>query len=176
MTNLKINSLSKVQVEALTKFLLISGVAIVMPFYIHLQWLTGPIVNALLILALFLVGIRSAFFVALIPSVVALSAGLLPAILAPMIPFIMLSNILFVLVLDFSSKLIKNENKAYWSGVLIASFLKFLFLFLSVNVISKLLIKNEFAIKVAQILSWPQFYTALLGGVIAFLVLKWFRK
>ncbi|MDA3839707.1 MAG: hypothetical protein PF572_01330 [Patescibacteria group bacterium] len=176
MTNEKIGTLSRVQVETLTKFLLISGLAIMIPFYVHIQWLTGPIVNALLILSLFLVGIRSAVFVALVPSVVALSVGLLPAILAPMIPFIMISNIIFVLVIDFTVNAIKNEKVSYWSAILIASLVKFTFLFLSVSVISKLLIKSELAVKVAQILSWPQFYTALLGGVIAFAILKWLKK
>ncbi len=176
MTNQRIASLTRVQVKTLSKFLLISGLAIMIPFYIHIQWLTGPIINALLVLSLFLLGIRSAVFVALIPSIVALSVGLLPAILAPMIPFIMLSNILFVLVIDLVYKSIKNEKASYWLAILLASFIKFTFLFLSVSVISKLLIKSELAVKVAQILSWPQFYTALLGGVIAFIILKCLKK
>ncbi len=176
MENAKSKALSQVQVEALFKFLLISGLAILIPFYIHNQWLTGPIVNALLILALFIVGIRAAVFIALIPSVIALSVGLLPALLAPMIPFIMIGNILFVLTIDFIYNKFGSNNSSYWISVLIASSLKFIFLFLSVNIISKLLLKSELAIKVAQVLSWPQFYTALLGGVIAFVILKWLKK
>jgi len=176
MTNQKIGTLTRVQVEVLTKFLAISGVAIIMPFFVHTQWLTGPIVNALLILSLFLVGIRSAVFIALVPSVVALSSGLLPAVLAPMIPFIMIANILFILVIDYVSNTLQNKNISYWTAILSASVIKFAFLFLSVSVISKLLLKSELTVKVAQILSWPQFYTALLGGVIAFVILKWLKK
>ena len=172
----KLKTLTEVQTKLLTKFLLISGLAILVPFYVPFQWLTGPIVNALLILSLFVIGLRSAVFVALVPSIVALSAGILPAVLAPMIPFIMLSNILFVLTIDFVYNRIKNNTTGYWSSIFIASFLKFTFLFFSVSVISKLLIKSELTVKVAQILSWPQFYTALLGGIIAFVILKWLKK
>lgn len=176
MENTKSKALTQVQIEALFKFLLLSGLAILVPFFVHNQWLTGPIVNALLILTLFMIGFRAAVFIALIPSVIALSAGLLPAVLAPMIPFIMIGNIIFVLTIDFIYNKFGSTNNSYWTSVLIASSLKFLFLLLSVNIISKLLLKSELAIKVAQVLSWPQFYTALLGGLIAFVILKWLRK
>jgi len=172
----KVQALTETQVKKLTKFLLISGLAILVPFFVPFQWLTGPIVNALLIISLFVIGIRSAVFLSLVPSIIALSAGILPAILAPMIPFIMLSNIIFVLMIEVLYKSFDNKIIAYWFSIFSASAVKFLFLFLSVNTISGLLLKKELSSKVAEILSWPQFYTALLGGIIAFVVLKWLKK
>lgn len=176
MTKAKIKTLADINTRQMTQFLFVSGLAILIPFYIHIQWLTGPIVNALLIISLFLIGIRAAFFVSLVPSVVALSAGLLPAILAPMIPFIMIGNIIFVLSIEFFYSRFSNNKFSYWASLLLASLFKFAFLFWSVSFISKLLLKSELSVKVAQILSWPQFYTALLGGIIAFVVLKWLKK
>ncbi|MFA4941370.1 MAG: hypothetical protein WC582_02085, partial [Patescibacteria group bacterium] len=70
----------------------------------------------------------------------------------------------------------KNEIKGYWLGVIVGAGLKFLFLLLSVNFIGELLIKQELAIKVAQMMSWPQFATAIAGGLIAWAVLKWLRR
>jgi len=90
-------TMARVNVWAIAQFLGLAGVATLLPFFIHLQWITGPVINAILILILFLVGIRSALVVCLIPSLMALAGGLLPAILAPVIPFIMISNVIFVL-------------------------------------------------------------------------------
>lgn len=158
----------------MVKFLSLAIVATFLPFFIHLQWVTGPIINAVLILALILVGIRGALMIALIPSVIALSSGLLPAVLAPMVPFIMLGNAILVVSVDWFYRNIKNTQSGYWIGVGAGAVLKFLFLFLSVDLISRLLLKQELAVKVAQMMSWPQLATALAGGVLAWVFLRSF--
>jgi len=167
---------ARVNTRAIPQFLGLAGVATALPFFIHLQWATGPIVNAILIITLFLVGIRSALVLCLVPSLMALAGGLLPAVLAPVVPFIMISNVILVLSVDFIYKNIKDTFKSYWSGIIIGASLKFLFLYFSVNIISKLLIKHELAVKVAQMMSWTQFFTALTGGCLAFIVLKWLKR
>ena len=174
----KEKTLALVNVRAMAQFLALAGTATALPFFIHLQWVTGPIVNAILILTLFLVGIRSALVVCLIPSLMALSGGLLPAILAPVVPFIMIGNVILVLAIDYATgrQRTLNDAKNYWLGVVVGAGLKFVFLFASVNVIAKLLIKQELAVKVAQMMSWPQFATAVAGGMIAWVVLKWLRR
>ncbi len=168
---IKTTTLQKIDSIKIAQFASFSTVAIGLPFFVHNQLITGSIINAMLILALMLLGIRSAIFLALFPSVVALSSGLLPALLAPIIPFIMISNILLVVVLDYSLNLFKKERVGYVSGVVIGAFIKFSFLYLSVNIIAELLVKKEMIVKVAQIMSSMQFFTALAGGVIALSVL-----
>jgi len=170
------NAMARVDTAAIAKFLGLAVTAAFFPFFIHLQWISGPIINAILILILFLVGIRSALVVCLIPSLMALAGGLLPAILSPVVPFIMISNVIFVLSIDWLYNQSKNEIKGYWLGVLVGAGLKFLFLLLSVNFIGHLLIKQELTIKVAQMMSWPQFATAIAGGLIAWAILKWLRR
>jgi len=165
-----------VNVRTAVRFLGLASVATALPFLIHIQLLTGPIVNAILILLLFLVGIRAALLVALIPSMMALAGGLLPAVLAPVIPFIMISNVLFILTIDQFYKVVKDEQKGYWLGVILGAALKFIFLFASVGFITKLILKKELAGVVTQMMSWPQFATAVAGGVIAWVVLKWLKK
>jgi len=176
MQYIKEQVFEKVEVKKLTQFLVLSATAVLLPFFIHLQALTGPIVNAILILVLFIVGIRAALVLALIPSLMALSGGLLPAILAPAVPFIMISNVIFIITIEWFYNYFKNPQSGYWSGVIIGGLLKFLFLFASVGLISKLLIKQELTAKVAQLMSWPQFVTAVIGGMLAWVVLKWLKR
>ena len=176
MEYVKEQTLARVNTKAMVQFLGFASVATVLPFYIHLQWFTGPIVNAILIIVLFLVGIRSALVLCLIPSLMALSGGLLPAVLAPVVPFVMISNTILVLSVDWFCNNFKDNIRGYWLGLIVGAGLKFGFLFLSVSFIAKLLIKQELAVKVAQMMSWPQFATAVIGGMIAWVVLKWIKR
>lgn len=150
-------------------FTALIGVATVAPLF-HYQPVTGPIVNATLFIAAATLGPQRAILIGLIPSMIALSAGLLPAVLAPMIPFIMLSNA--ILIMTFSA--LKKKN--YWLNIAIGSTLKFLFLFTTSSIVINLLIKKEIAQQVALILSWPQLLTALAGGVIAYPIIKLIKR
>jgi len=148
-------------------FVLLLGVATIAPLF-HFQPVTGPIVNATLFIAATLLGVQNAIFIGLLPSTIALSAGLLPPVLAPMVPFIMLGNTILIVAFNYLRK------KNYWLGVISASVLKFLFLFGASSIVINLLLKREIATKVAVMMSWPQLATALTGGIIAYLFLKVF--
>jgi len=169
MEKIKTLILNKKMVINLTAVLFLTGVITIAPLF-HFQPVTGPIVNAILFISVCLLGIEHALLIGLIPSVIALSTGLLPAILAPMIPFIMLSNA--ILIITFAHL----RNKNYWLGIIVASVLKFIFLFTTSSVVINLLLKKEIAVKVASIMSWPQLVTALAGGVIAYIFLSSFKK
>ena len=168
MDNTRELALDKKLIISLTRFVALVGVAVIVPLF-HQQVITGPIVNATLFLAVIFLGIRMAMFVGLIPSVIAFSAGLLPFGLAPMVPFIMISNV--VLILVFS--LLKDKN--YWLAVFSASFLKFLFLSGTSSIVIKLLLQKKLAPAVATMMSYPQLLTALAGGVLAYLFLRFYK-
>jgi len=172
MNELKIKISELVDIRSVSTFLGLSGLTMLVPFFIHQQWLTGPFVNAMLIITLFISGIRSALLMCLVPSLMALAGGLLPAVLAPAVPFIMIGNVIYVLCIDWIYDNCKNNAEGYWWGVIVGSIIKFSFLLVSVNIISKLVIKNELVIKVAQMFSWPQLATAIIGGMIAWVVLR----
>lgn len=123
------------------------------------QWITGTIVNALLFLAVWRVGIANAFLVAVLPSSIALLRGLLPAPLAALIPFIILSNVILICAF-FALK------KRPLAGVVFGSALKFLFLFAVASQVVKV------AGPLLFMMSWPQLFTALAGGLIALGVKK----
>ncbi|MBU1612807.1 iron hydrogenase [Patescibacteria group bacterium] len=157
------------KVGAITQYLALLGLAVFLPFF-HLQMVTGPLVNAILFIATVVLGWRKAVSIAFIPSIVAFSVGLLPVALGPMIPFIMVSNVILVMI--FHALWRKN----YWLGVGSASVAKFVFLFGSGQVIFNLILKKDLAGPVASVLSWPQLYTALLGGIIAYVFLKFVKR
>jgi hypothetical protein len=154
---------------ATVQFIALAGVATIAPLF-HQQWVTGPVVNAMFIIAVVLLGTQNAILLCLLPSTIALSVGLLPAVLAPMIPFIIISNVILVLGFD------KLREKNYWLGIGVGSVLKFAFLWATSSIVVNLLLKKEIAGNVIAIMSWPQLATALLGGVLAYIFLKFLKK
>ncbi len=172
MQYLKEKTFERVNANSVAQFAGLASVAVFLPYIVPFQWVVGPIVNAVLILTLLKFGFRHAVAIAIIPSLAALSGGLLPIVLAPVVPFIMISNVILILCVDWFYSNFKDKTKGYWVGVIVGAGLKFSFLFLSVNIISGLLIQQELAVKVAQMMSWPQLYTAVIGGAIAWGVLK----
>lgn len=162
-------ALDKAKTATLVKFITLVGIATIVPLF-HQQWLTGPLVNAVFFIGVIMLGTQNTILLALLPSTIALSVGLLPAVLAPMIPFIIISNTLMILV--FAG--LKEKN--YWLGVGVASLLKFLFLLSTSSVVVNLLLKKQIAATVSAMMSWPQLITALLGGLIAYIILRAFKK
>src|SRR5665647_484155 len=122
MKNIEELAISREKITYLTKLVALLSVAMIVPLF-HQQMITGPIVNATLFVATAVLGVSGGILVGLIPSVVALSAGLLPPVLAPIVPFIMISNTILILAFYF----LKEKN--YWQGMIMASILKFVFLY-----------------------------------------------
>ena len=123
------------------------------------QWITGTIVNAILFLAVWRVGVVNATLVAILPSSIALVRGLLPVPMAVLIPYIILSNIVLIAIF-YALK------KYPFAGIISASLAKFLFLF----AISTYFIK--IAGPLLFMIQWPQLFTALAGGLIAIGIIK----
>ena len=151
------------------QFITLLSIATIAPLF-HQQWVTGPIVNAMFLIAVALLGAQTAIILALLPSTIALSVGLLPAVLASMIPFIIISNTILILGFNFL------RAKNFWAGVVVGSVLKFAFLWSTSFVVINLLLKQELATKVSSMMSWPQLATALIGGVVAYVFLKSIKK
>lgn len=167
--NLKEVSAEKEKIAELVKFGAILGIAIIVPMF-HNQFATGPIVNAILFISTVILGLEKTLFICLVPSVVAMPVGLLPPVLAPIVPFIMISNVLMVFAFFYA----KKTN--YWLGVVLSSFIKFVFLYTASFAVANLVIKKELAGSIITMMSWPQLLTALAGGVLAYFFLKFIRK
>jgi hypothetical protein len=152
--------------ERLLAFALFLAIALLAPIIFHHQFLTGPIVNAVLFLSTFFLGPYYGALIGLLPSGVALATGLLPLVLWPMIGFIMLSNSLLVFIFSVLRK------KDFWLAVILSSLAKFAFLYGSSFVVLRWFLDLKLSRAVSQMTGLNQLYTALLGGLISFLVLK----
>ncbi|MDD5433330.1 MAG: ECF transporter S component [Candidatus Pacebacteria bacterium] len=168
--------LNKQTVASLVQFAILLTVSIVAPLF-HFQPITGPIVNACLFIATALLGVQAGIMLGLLPSLIAWSVGTLPTPLAPMVPFIMASNTIMVVSFAYL------KEKHFAAGVIGASVLKFLFLFSTSYIVINLIAQkpelssaSPIAQKAAQMMSWPQLATALLGGIIAFTFLRFYKK
>ncbi len=167
-SDLKVKALPAVNIKILFRFLILSGLAVLFPAWFHNQWITGPLINAILFLSVYLIGSRNALLICLLPSVIALYFGLLPSPLAPLVPFIMFANVLLVITFDW----LKNN---YWVAVVVSALIKFLFLYLTSSAVINLILKKSLSLKISQMLSWPQLVTALLGGIIVGGLLKVYK-
>lgn len=160
---------SKSRATVIGQFLVILGGLMFVPMF-HNQLFAGPVVNALLFIVTVMLGLRFGLLLSIVPSGMALFYGLLPAVLIPFIPFIMVSNMIMVGLF----KVLKDKN--FFLGVVISSVTKFLFLFLTHQMLFKIFLKKDIALAASTMMSWNQLYTALLGGLIAFGFLKFIKR
>ena len=157
----------KQKVISSIQFLAILGIIIFAQAFLKNQLVLGSIINTILILTVFYLGLWRAVGIAILPSVFALILGFLPTLLAPFIPFIILGNIILVCMVY----LLKN----YWAGAILGAVFKFGFLFFSSAVIFNLLFNQALPEKVLLMMSYPQLFTALAGGLLAFIILRIFK-
>jgi len=162
-------NIDKIFISKLVIFAGLTTIAVFAPIAKE-QMITGPLINATLFVGAALIGVEGAVLVGLAPSLIALSTGLLPLILAPMIPFVMTANIILILIFN------QVKKKNYWLAVVTASFTKFIFLFSASSIFINLISKKEITSKITAMMSWPQLLTALLGGALAHLLLKIIKK
>ncbi len=127
-----------------------------------IQWLTGPGVNAILVLATGYLGALSGIIIGIFTPLVALIMGIMP--FAPAIPFIMLGNALLCIGYTWGKKI----NPLV--GVVTGAILKFILLSLAVRYIIAA------PPPVAAALSFPQLVTALTGGLIAIIILRYLPR
>ena len=167
--DIKILTINKNKILSLAQFGILLSISIIAPLF-HFQPITGPIVNACLFIATALLGVQAGIMLGLLPSLIALSVGTLPVPLAPMVPFIMASNA--IMVVAFASVRHMSDTVA----IITASILKFLFLFSTSYIVIHLITQKPIAQKAATMMSWPQLTTALIGGLIAFAFLRFYKK
>ncbi len=160
-------SMHNTKTAIIIKFIVLFGIAVLAPL-LQNQFITGSIVNAVLYLSVFELGLGSAIAIAFFPSLISLGTGLLPMVMAPMTPFIILGNLILILVFNW----LKNKN--YWLSAISASVLKFGWLFGTSQLVIKYFIKKPVAAKIAAMMSWPQLATALAGSAITYLFIKIF--
>lgn len=151
-------------------------VANILPFFLHLQLVTGPLINALLILATIILGLRWALILSIIPSIMALAGGLLLPFMAPVVPYIILSNMIMVSVLNFFYQADKNAGNGFWKGTISGALAKSLFLMLASFSVLSYFHNPQAAVLAVKAFGLIQFATALAGACLAYGFLKFVKK
>lgn len=152
--------------EAIFTLLILMAVAFTAPLLFKQQYVTGTIVNAALITGAALLGARDGLLIGILPSTMALAAGTLNPALAPMVPFIIVGNAILVLTFSYLGRV------NYWLGLAAGALLKFGFLYVSSSIVTGLLINKNLSAAVTGALSWPQLATAVMGGIVAYGVVR----
>ncbi|MFD1671301.1 ECF transporter S component [Agrilactobacillus yilanensis] len=139
---------------------------------------TGSLVNLTLIITVMLGGLSSGVTVAILSPVLASILGIGPKVL-PLLPCIMIGNVVLVLIWHYlTAKLNLPQLATYILATIVAAGLKFIVLYL---LIVKLLVQNILAVAPPQstiltaMFSAPQLITALIGGIIATVLLPILR-
>ena len=141
---------------------------------------TGPIINMMLILTSLVISPVAACILGVLTPIFAALRGQLPGFMLPMIPFIMIANsvliLLFTAFRTFFAKWLQNDNILLsipaWLGLIIGSFFKFLLLYYAARVLLPLFLGIDLRDVVIRAMSLPQFFTALAGGTLAFIIFK----
>lgn len=148
------------------------------------QLVTGSFVNAILSVTVLVVGLSSGITVAVISPILAYLLGIAPQILT--VPAIMLGNTVYVVLLYFIADHQGCINIRKVLAWLIAAFAKFATLYLIVAKLicgvlaDSLLASGSLKPPMLNVLpatfSWPQLFTALIGGAVALAIVPVLRK
>ena len=148
------------------------------------QLVTGSCVNAVLAVTALVAGLYSGITVAVISPVLAYLLGIAPQILT--VPAIMVGNTVFVVLLAViagkdSQKILRQV--AAWAAAAVAKFaaLYAIVVWLICGVFAEGLLasgvmKEPMLKALPATFSWPQLFTALIGGAVALLIVPVLRK
>lgn len=147
------------------------------------QFVTGSLVNLILLVSVFMVGIYGGLAVAVLSPILAFLAGIGPAFIQ-IIPFIAIGNAIFVTVAWLiAGKLIASlktrDTVISTLGLVAASLSKFLFLWVGIVLIMLPQIpgiKEKQAAVISISFSWPQLVTALIGSFLALMIIPVLKK
>jgi hypothetical protein len=152
-----------------TRFLTRTAVLLAIVLAIQLlrlpQPVTGPLVNAILLLAGALVGMGSGVMIGMLTPFVAFLVGILPPVLGPAIPAIIAGNTVLVVVFSLFHKLVAGRSGPYL-GIIVGAGLKYLVM---AGAVKYLLALPPGAATALQI---PQLLTALAGGILALIGIR----
>lgn len=129
------------------------------------QLVTGSCVNMVLTVSALYLGWGSALVTALVSPLLAWLLGIGPGFIA-FVPCIALGNAVYVLLLSARKAVLQLKLP-------VAAVAKFLTLRIVIgNFVAPLVVPAAKFIAVFQSFSWPQLYTALIGGIIGTVIVK----
>lgn len=131
-------------------------------------FLIGSLVNACLLVAVETVGIRPALLIVLITPIVAYFQQLLP--LPIFIIPVALGNAIFIGIFS------RTKKWNSWLGIGVAASSKMVFMYATFSwLLTLLAIPAKLAAGLMLVMSWPQFVTGVVGGILASIIKKRLR-
>ena len=143
------------------------------------QPVTGPLVNLMLFLTAMVLNPLSAMALGCLTPVIAVIRGQLPAILLPMVPFIIIGNALLILGFSFTKQALegifrirppKTKSIPHWVGIIAGSTSKFLWLYASASFVLPVIFGKNLPANFIATMALPQLVTALIGGMLSILI------
>ena len=145
-------------------------------------FVTGSLVNMILLVSTFIIGRRSGLVVALLSPLLAFLAGIGPAFIQ-IIPFMAAGNAILVLIASFVSRYIAKSSVKdiifMTTGLIIAAAAKMAFLWVALVLIALPMIPglNERQITmISAAFSWPQGVTASIGAMLAMTIVPLLKR
>jgi len=139
---------------------------------------TGSIVNLMLIVSVMTCGLSSGLVVAVVSPIMAKFLGIGP--LWSIIPFIVAGNMALIIIWHFIGN--RNMGRKYTAHIMAlfcAAIIKFLVLYIGIVRITIpifLGLPEQQAAVISNMFSIPQFFTALIGGSLAIILLPVLKK
>lgn len=129
----------------------------------------GSFVNACLLVSTEQGGLRPALLIAIVAPLVAWFQQLLPVPLL-VLPVIA-ANIAYVAIFSYFL------SKQRWLGLIAAAICKTILLYISVSyLLTVIVLPPKVAAGITFVMSWPQLVTAVLGGILAFGIVRRIRS
>ena len=142
------------------------------------QPITGPFINAILLLTAMIINTTAGVLLGCITPIVALLRGQLPAALASIVPCIILANAILVIIFCKIHTLFRVPDyttKRYLINTLAlfcASLCKFLLLAFSAKILLPIVFGTVLPEIFITAMTFPQFFTAMVGGIFALFLFK----
>ncbi|NGX28930.1 MAG: hypothetical protein K940chlam1_01119 [Candidatus Anoxychlamydiales bacterium] len=141
------------------------ALAICTPLFLKNKFVISTIINFILLLSVASIGMSRSIIVCIVPSIVAISVGMLPSMLLPFIPLIMLSNILLVVIFNAFQKY------SHFFALFLAALIKCSFLY-SLGWGAKNLFPNSSYLKpIVVIVNTHQIIGAFSAAAIVFVII-----
>lgn len=169
-----VDSMNNVKVRYMTRTGVLLALAIVFQMMGRFlgpnnNYIVGPLINAILLVSTAATGVWGGIAISVIAPYVSAFTNKAP--IAPFIlsfsPFIALGNAIIVVCFYLLYK------KSKVAGVAMGAVLKFAFLYASVTLFTRYFgVPDNFAKVMNALFSWPQLLTAVIGGIIAIIVIR----
>jgi len=142
------------------------------PFNIVNLFLVGSIVNLGLLLATETAGLWAGIIIALSTPITAWMQAHLPS--PTMIPAVMAGNIILVVLYWLATRKGSGQDWIRWLGLIAGAIVKMAFLYYAIGMIvgSLSALPPAAAAFIRFSFSWPQFVTAIIGGVLSFMIAR----